>query len=42
MGTLGRIAHGYSEDALLRAADVMLKENKAHLCLAKPRSASYT
>ena len=28
MGTLGRIAHGYSEDALLRAADVMLKENK--------------
>ena len=28
MGTLGRIAHGFSEDALLRAADVMLKENK--------------
>ena len=28
MGTLGRIAHGVSEDALLRAADVMLKENK--------------
>jgi flavin prenyltransferase len=28
MGTLGRIAHGYSEDALLRAADVMLKEKK--------------
>ncbi|MEI7731259.1 MAG: UbiX family flavin prenyltransferase [Verrucomicrobiota bacterium] len=28
MGTLGRIAHGYSEDALLRAADVMLKERK--------------
>jgi len=28
MGTMGRIAHGYSEDALLRAADVMLKENK--------------
>ena len=26
MGTLGRIAHGYSEDVLLRAADVMLKE----------------
>ena len=26
MGTLGRIAHGYSEDTLLRAADVMLKE----------------
>lgn len=28
MGTLGRIAHGYSEDALLRAADVILKERK--------------
>jgi len=28
MGTLGRIAHGYSEDALLRAADVTLKERK--------------
>ena len=28
MGTMGRIAHGYSEDTLLRAADVMLKENK--------------
>ena len=28
MGTLGRIAHGTSEDALLRAADVMLKERK--------------
>ena len=28
MGTLGRIAHGYSQDALLRTADVMLKEKK--------------
>jgi 4-hydroxy-3-polyprenylbenzoate decarboxylase len=28
MGTLGRIAHGYSEDVLLRAADVMLKEKR--------------
>jgi len=28
MGTLGRIAHGTSEDVLLRAADVMLKERK--------------
>ena len=28
MGTLGRIAHGISDDVLLRAADVMLKERK--------------
>ena len=28
MGTLGRIAHGISEDVLLRAADVMLKEKR--------------
>ncbi len=28
MGTLGRIAHGYGEDVLLRAADVTLKEKK--------------
>jgi len=28
MGTVGRIAHGYSEDVLLRAADVTLKEKK--------------
>jgi flavin prenyltransferase len=35
MGTLGRIAHGYSEDVLLRAADVVLKEKK--LLILVPR-----
>jgi 4-hydroxy-3-polyprenylbenzoate decarboxylase len=28
MGTMGRIAHGYGADLLLRAADVVLKEKK--------------
>jgi 4-hydroxy-3-polyprenylbenzoate decarboxylase len=28
MGTLGRIAHGFAEDALLRCADVTLKERR--------------
>ncbi len=28
MGMMGRIAHGYSEDVLQRAADVVLKEKK--------------
>ena len=35
MGTLGRIAHGYSEDVLLRAADVVLKERKKLILVAR-------
>jgi len=35
MGTLGRIAHGYSEDLLLRAADVVLKEKKQLLLVPR-------
>jgi 4-hydroxy-3-polyprenylbenzoate decarboxylase len=35
MGTLGRIAHGYSEDVLLRAADVVLKEQKKLILVAR-------
>jgi 4-hydroxy-3-polyprenylbenzoate decarboxylase len=35
MGTLGRIAHGYSDNILLRAADVMLKEKKKLLLVVR-------
>jgi 4-hydroxy-3-polyprenylbenzoate decarboxylase len=35
MGTLGRIAHGYSEDVLLRAADVVLKEKRKLLLVPR-------
>jgi 4-hydroxy-3-polyprenylbenzoate decarboxylase len=35
MGTLGRIAHGYSEDVLLRAADVVLKEKRRLILVAR-------
>jgi 4-hydroxy-3-polyprenylbenzoate decarboxylase len=28
MGTIGRIAHGYSDSAIIRAADVFLKEKR--------------
>ena len=35
MGTLGRIAHGYSEDVLLRAADVVLKEKRKLILVSR-------
>lgn len=35
MGTVGRVAHGLSEDLLLRAADVMLKERRRLLLVPR-------
>ena len=35
MGTIGRIAHGISDDVLLRAADVMLKEKRKLILVAR-------
>lgn len=35
MGTLGRIAHGSSDDLLLRTADVMLKERRRLLLVPR-------
>jgi 4-hydroxy-3-polyprenylbenzoate decarboxylase len=35
MGTLGRIAHGYSDSAIARAADVFLKEKRKFILVPR-------